>query len=162
VACGGKATVDRMRLLCRAHNQYAAERKFGTQFMIDKRRGAQRVAAQKRASAEKTAARAQVDAKGQATAREQAGARAQVSAKAQAAEDANMTAGAPPSPAAAAKSHPDHDVSPWLRALGFNAAEARRAAVACDGLPHDSLEERVRFSLKLLQPPHRRLAASVG
>jgi hypothetical protein len=42
-----------MRLLCRAHNQYAAERTFGTQFMIDKRRGAQRVAAEKKAAAER-------------------------------------------------------------------------------------------------------------
>jgi hypothetical protein len=33
VARGGLATVDGMRLLCRAHNQFAAESTFGTAFM---------------------------------------------------------------------------------------------------------------------------------
>jgi hypothetical protein len=37
VARGGQATVDRMRLRCRAHNQYEAERAFGTEFMNRKR-----------------------------------------------------------------------------------------------------------------------------
>jgi hypothetical protein len=40
VARGGATTVDRMRLRCRAHNQYAAECTFGTQFMRGKRQGA--------------------------------------------------------------------------------------------------------------------------
>jgi 5-methylcytosine-specific restriction endonuclease McrA len=37
VARGGEATVDRVRLLCRAHNQYEAERVFGAGFMQAKR-----------------------------------------------------------------------------------------------------------------------------
>jgi len=37
VARGGRATVDRMRLRCRAHNQYEAERAFGAEFMNGKR-----------------------------------------------------------------------------------------------------------------------------
>jgi hypothetical protein len=37
VARGGQATVDGMRLLCRAHNQYAAECTFGSGFMSEKR-----------------------------------------------------------------------------------------------------------------------------
>jgi hypothetical protein len=37
VARGGQPTVDGMRLLCRAHNQYAAERAFGEKFMQHKR-----------------------------------------------------------------------------------------------------------------------------
>jgi hypothetical protein len=37
VARGGQATVDRMRLRCRAHNQYEAERAFGAGFMNRKR-----------------------------------------------------------------------------------------------------------------------------
>jgi hypothetical protein len=45
VARGGQATVARMRLRCRAHNQYAAECTFGTAFMSNKRREAQRAAA---------------------------------------------------------------------------------------------------------------------
>ena len=45
VARGGVATVDRMRLRCRAHNQYEAERTFGVAFMQQKREEAQRAAA---------------------------------------------------------------------------------------------------------------------
>jgi 5-methylcytosine-specific restriction endonuclease McrA len=37
VARGGEATVDGIRLLCRAHNQHAAERTFGVEFMRHKR-----------------------------------------------------------------------------------------------------------------------------
>jgi hypothetical protein len=36
-ARGGKATVDNIRLRCRAHNQYEAERAFGRDFMRQKR-----------------------------------------------------------------------------------------------------------------------------
>jgi len=41
VAQGGRATVDGIRLRCRAHNQLEAERAFGTRFMTRKRQGAQ-------------------------------------------------------------------------------------------------------------------------
>ena len=37
VARGGEATVENVRLLCRAHNLYAAECTFGAEFMSDKR-----------------------------------------------------------------------------------------------------------------------------
>jgi 5-methylcytosine-specific restriction endonuclease McrA len=37
VARGGQATVDAIRLRCRAHNQYEAERLFGCEFMTAKR-----------------------------------------------------------------------------------------------------------------------------
>jgi hypothetical protein len=40
VGRGGTATVDNVRLLCRAHNQHEAERAFGTEFMDYKRHGA--------------------------------------------------------------------------------------------------------------------------
>jgi hypothetical protein len=55
VARGGQATVAGIRLRCRAHNQYAAERTFGTAFMQHKREQARRAAAQeksKRAAAD--------------------------------------------------------------------------------------------------------------
>jgi 5-methylcytosine-specific restriction endonuclease McrA len=51
VARGGEATVNGMRLLCRAHNQFEAEWTLGAQFMADKRHGAQRAAAEKKAAA---------------------------------------------------------------------------------------------------------------
>ena len=37
-ACGGEATVENVRCLCRAHNQLEAERRFGAGFMKEKRR----------------------------------------------------------------------------------------------------------------------------
>jgi 5-methylcytosine-specific restriction endonuclease McrA len=39
VARGGAATVENVRLVCRAHNLYAAERAFGAEFMEQRRRG---------------------------------------------------------------------------------------------------------------------------
>jgi hypothetical protein len=49
--------------------------------------------------------------------------------------------------ASAAALASDQDVVPWLRALGFNAGEARRAAALCEDMPEASLEERVRRAL---------------
>jgi hypothetical protein len=40
IARGGAATVEGLRLRCRAHNQYEAERAFGKEFMEEKRREA--------------------------------------------------------------------------------------------------------------------------
>jgi hypothetical protein len=85
-----------------------------------------------------------------------AAAGARMAARACAADETARASGRAKAP----ESAPERDVTPWLRALGFNAAEARRAAVACDALPGATLEERVRFSLSLLKPPHRRLGAS--
>jgi hypothetical protein len=42
VARGGRATVENIRLRCRAHNQYEAGRVFGDGFMDEKRAGARR------------------------------------------------------------------------------------------------------------------------
>ena len=50
MARGGLASVERIRLRCRAHNQYAAERAFGVGFMKEKRGEARR--ARERAQAE--------------------------------------------------------------------------------------------------------------
>ena len=48
VARGGTATVSNVRLRCRAHNQYTAERTFGAEFMRQKRvAAAERVAARR-------------------------------------------------------------------------------------------------------------------
>jgi 5-methylcytosine-specific restriction endonuclease McrA len=52
VARGGKATEERMRLRCRAHNQYEAERTFGREFMNRKRQDARREAVQARVRAD--------------------------------------------------------------------------------------------------------------
>ena len=102
VARGGQATVTGMRLRCRAHNQYAAERTFGVEFMRHKRAEARNAAA---------AARARTVAVQQA-----------------------------------------EEVIPWLRALGFRADEARRAAARCEAIPDASLEQRVRLALTCFCP----------
>jgi 5-methylcytosine-specific restriction endonuclease McrA len=105
VARGGEATVEGIRLLCRAHNQYAAERTFGAEFMHHKHIAA-------------------------------AEARAAIGECAQTAAER----------AAAAKRAKEKDVVPWLRALGFSAAEAHRAAERCESIDAP-LEERVRVAL---------------
>ena len=57
VARGGEATVGRVRLRCRAHNQYSAECTFGSDFMSHKRQEAR----QNRAAAAKVRAARPVD-----------------------------------------------------------------------------------------------------
>jgi Holliday junction resolvasome RuvABC DNA-binding subunit len=53
------------------------------------------------------------------------------------------------------------EVIPWLRALGFRADEAQRAAARCESMPSASLEERVRVALSCFaKPPHGRAAWS--
>jgi len=51
-ARGGRATVANMRLRCRSHNQYGAERTFGSGFMSHKRQQAREAAERARAAAE--------------------------------------------------------------------------------------------------------------
>ena len=127
VARGGQATVQGMRLRCRAHNQYEAERTFGVGFMHEKREQARRAAGSARISAS-TAHGAE--------------------------RAADMTAtGESRNP----EPNPDRDVTPWLRRLGFRPDEARRGAEACERMQDASLEQRLRVALASLAPAHRRL-----
>jgi 5-methylcytosine-specific restriction endonuclease McrA len=52
VGRGGRATVENIRLLCRAHNQYAAEQTYGKDFMHGKREQARERAEQAKAKRE--------------------------------------------------------------------------------------------------------------
>ena len=62
VALGGEATVDDLRLRCRVHNQYEAERVFGTEFMARKREGARQARVEAREAKEaREAARTKED-----------------------------------------------------------------------------------------------------
>jgi hypothetical protein len=119
-----------MRLRCRAHNQYEAERAFGAEFMSRKRHEARLAAAgaRARASAKEQAAKEQA-AKGQA-AREQA-------AKGQAAREQ-------------AAREQVQDVLAGLRNLGCRADEARRAAEFSETIQDSTLEERMRAALMFL------------
>ena len=56
VARGGEASVENLRLRCRAHNEYTAECRFGTEFMERKRTEARLAAAHARAVSHRTAA----------------------------------------------------------------------------------------------------------
>jgi len=128
VARGGRASVAGIRLRCRAHNQYGAECTFGGEFMREKREAARRKAeARRRDTAERAAT---------------ASARAADEARRKAAEEQSRA-----TTRAAAE-----EVIPWLRALGFSAEEARRAAERCETVPDASLEQRVRLALTCFGP----------
>jgi len=92
---------------------------FGAEFMRHKRQAA----AEARAAAKRRGA-------GARSAAAPAQAAAAVQGQAESASDAE-----------------DRDVIPWLRALGFSAAEARRAAERCADVPDASLEQRMRVAL---------------
>ena len=75
VARGGESTVGNLRLLCRAHNQYAAEHTFGAAVMSRKRQEASRARQEAQAAAETRAAseaRAAADAQAKQRAKEKA------------------------------------------------------------------------------------------
>jgi hypothetical protein len=177
MARGGESTVTGLRLRCRAHNQYEAERRFGGEFMRHKRERARRDAARARemrasemrapgAPQEREPARAR-DAQASPAARvrenEAHGAQASDPAHARDAHDAAQAPATAPAGAswakAAAERAQEQDVIPWLRALGFRADEARRAAARCAAMPDASLEERVRLALSSLAPNGARRAA---
>ena len=134
VARGGRATVERMRLRCRVHNQYTAECAFGADFMSRKREAALRTS-----EAARSHAAATDEARALAAAAAE-GARALAAAATEAAR-ARATAAA--------------EVVPWLRGLGLRMDEARRAAARCEAIPDAPLEERVRCALSGLARPAR-------
>jgi 5-methylcytosine-specific restriction endonuclease McrA len=133
VARGGQTTADRMRLRCRAHNQYTAECTFGAGFMDEKREEARRVGTARKEALARRQAHAQKQEQAQALAR----ATSEAAAKAQAQSEA-ATAIA--------------DVIPVLRELRFSAEEASRGAALCADIPDAPLEERVRVALRGLAP----------
>ena len=140
VARGGRASVAGIWLRCRAHNQYGAERTFGSEFMRRKREAARRKAeARRRDTAERVAT---------------ASARAADEARRKAAEEQSRA-----TTRAAAE-----EIIPWLRALGFGAGEARRAAARCETAADASLEQRVRRALSYFGPrnPVRIAPALIG
>jgi 5-methylcytosine-specific restriction endonuclease McrA len=101
VARGGTATVDQIRLRCRAHNQYAAELMYGKAFMQHKREQAQAAAAKRRAATAPT------------------GAPAEAFASRPRPDTVVMTV--------EATSEEDEEIVDWLRLFGYSAEEARAA-----------------------------------
>jgi len=140
VARGGRATLEGIRLRCRAHNQYGAECSFGAEFMRQKRQEARRAVMESRT---------------------RAAARAKPAAAAPDDTRAREAAAARVTPPVAA----EQDVIPWLRQLGFRTQEARQAAKLCEAIPDASLEQRVRVALSHFHPrgaSHDRASSSPG
>jgi 5-methylcytosine-specific restriction endonuclease McrA len=145
VARGGESTVENLRLRCRAHNHYEAERAFGADFMRHKREEARaRGAAQRARAAEAQRAAARERAEKEARAGTLAKATAEAEAEARVA--AKQRAEAEARARAAAKERAE-EVIPYLRRLGVRAADARLAAERCESIPEASLEERLRLAL---------------
>jgi len=148
LARGGRATVGGIRLRCRGHNQYGAERTFGIEFMRHKREQARQAAAARgrereaRASAEAQRRTAEAPALDEARASAEAHRRAP---EARAHDEARRAA------QARAKAAAEELITP-MRNLGFRAEEARRAAAFCESMPDASLETRVRRALSYLVP----------
>jgi len=78
VARGGRATVERLRLRCRAHNQYGAECTFGAGFMRQKREQARAAAERAQTAAAERARQAAVAERQREAAAERAQAAAEV------------------------------------------------------------------------------------
>jgi hypothetical protein len=135
VARGGEATVDGIRLRCRAHNQYEAECVFGAGFMSDKR-------------AEAAAARARAaEARGKTQA-------AQAEARAQAAAERARVE--------ATEQDPERSVVHWLLQLRVRMDDARRAAAYCESIPDAPLEQRVKMALGYLASSRGRVVKPLG
>jgi hypothetical protein len=175
VARGGRATVEGIRLLCRAHNQYEAERVFGAGFMDEKREQV-RAAKDVRARAAKplpapeaqtppgvngggeargvvstrVGPEARADTLEDAAQTTRAATEARTEAETRAAEEARRAEEA----RAIAKQHAQ-DVLAGLRGLGVRAELARRAAEFSETLRNATLEERMRAALKFVRPAAR-------
>ncbi len=164
VAKGGKATVEGVRLRCRAHNQYAAEQAFGAGFMAEKRREAQEArgarveasaGAQEAAESSHGATEPALDPTAQAQAaaeREQMQARARAESErarqaAMAAQREQAQAAERERAAGAARARAAEEVVPYLRALGIRAEAAREAALARGSDPDMPLDKRVKAAL---------------
>jgi hypothetical protein len=116
-------TVQGLRLRCRAHNQYEAERVFGTEFMKRKREEARRVAEKRREEASRDRISNEVA---------EAPARARARASEENAEVEEQI----------------RDVLSALHGLGIRGEQARRAAAHARTLPAATLVDRIRAALE--------------
>ncbi len=128
VALGGESTLANVRLLCRAHNLFEAERVLGEDRVARARERAERERARHQEAKAREAARA--------AAREQ---------KARAAEEKARLAAE-----RAASQERDADLLSALKSLQFTPEQAARAAEATKDLADGPLEARVRAALKVL------------
>ncbi|MBI5168372.1 MAG: HNH endonuclease [Candidatus Eisenbacteria bacterium] len=128
VALGGESTLANVRLLCRAHNLFEAERVLGEDRVTRARERAERERARHSEAKAREAARA--------AAREE---------KARAAEEKSRLAAEK-----AAIQERDADLLSALKSLQFTPEQSARAAEATKDLANGPLEPRVRAALKVL------------
>ncbi|MCC6649683.1 MAG: HNH endonuclease [Candidatus Eisenbacteria bacterium] len=121
VALGGATTLDNLRLLCRAHNRFEAERVFGKEHMQRAVELAQRERAKEQVAAQAGAERA--------------------------AERAAERETAPSGPRDEALQQLHDDVVAALRALGYNEQQSLGGAKVADENPKATLEECVKLAL---------------
>ncbi len=140
VARGGESTPGNLRLRCRGHNQFEAERAFGTEFMAA-RRGPRTVRAASGPPGMASTERRGPDG-GRPTFRTPAAPRMRAELMAPATLDAERARAA-------------EEVVPWLRALGFDDRDARSAAWNRGSEPGAPIEARVRAALSSLSPGRR-------
>ena len=120
VAKGGNSTPENLRLLCRAHNQYEAEREFGREYVQAKREQAQRVRSPGRAARRAEESRR---------------------AKCEQTHEVNRSA---------EEQARYDDLHRALRGLGFRESEAQSGAALADDMPGASLEACLRVALREL------------
>ncbi len=133
LAKGGRSTPENLRVLCRAHNQYEAERVLGKDHIQTKRELAQRERARAKVAAKADAARAKVK-----------GAVEAIVVRASAAR---------PKARDAARQVRYNDIHGALVGLGFKVAQAKFGAELADEMPDASLEACVRHALTVLTRP---------
>ncbi len=133
VAKGGESTAANLRLRCRAHNQFEAERQFGAGFMADKRE-------------ESTNRRSRVRRV------KDAGALMADQAHSPGSEGAAAPRESRPSPAPGQvrASSQENEVSACLRALGYRSDEVRQGVAMSAGAAEATLEERVTSAIRAL------------
>ncbi|MGE5178754.1 MAG: hypothetical protein ACM3PF_06650, partial [Bacteroidota bacterium] len=124
------------------HNQFEAERVFGSEFMRQKREEARLAAAE---------ARKRVEAKAQAVKEEEARAMKEQEARARAMKDQE---------ARALAREQAKDVLAGLRGLGCRADQAKRAAQFVETLSCETLEERMRAALGFISRASARYSGS--
>jgi len=130
VALGGETKPENLRLLCRAHNQYEAERLLGKNHVEAQRELASRARARAKAAAAAATGRSR--------------SRAREAAEADSATE---------QPTQAAKHAHHDDIIAALLGLGFTKPEASRAAKLAETTLEASLETCVRQALTVLTRP---------
>jgi hypothetical protein len=147
VALGGAPTVENLRLLCRPHNQYEAERKLGAEVVRAARRRRKPGDRRKSEHGSGTAQATRVDAHASPD-----GGHAQPWTPASDTTGAvsAVTSGVSATTSSADSAESDRDLALALRGLGFKSEQARMALTVAPPATGATFEERLRAALAVL------------